>query len=527
MTDQSHARPAYVVDGEAFSLAEAAVQSTASFRELLQRQFSFVRMFERMAQQPSRDCLIRLGQSMTVDDNSDPASESQIPAGYSYLGQFLAHELTHMGNIDNLPDGKLPDQRASPGLGLDSLYDGVEFVTEQVNGRPVPHRIGLSKTKREWFCGPLNLEVDRDLGRDMNGKATIPDARNDSNLAIAQLHVALTRFHNAVAELSFLQNPDCRLEHVKKTVIEHFQSVVLDDYLRRIVSPEVYSDVRENGARLWKAPADETGPTSIPIEFAAAAFRFGHSMVRQNYAGWSSVTGVGLYRALTLTHSGGGVVGSLESRWLADWTRFFDFSQPAHDWSWLSRMLRSVRGISHGSHSSLMFARPIDTRLALDMSSLPPFIFEFDGPFKNLAVRTLVLGGLMEFPSGQSAVREANTRLGKSGALPIREVSDIDIPDRLNGTGPFDDLRQNTPLWFYILNEARIQQGGNRLGDLGSRIIMEVIYEILLNSTPTIASDSEWRPVLKRRNETYFTMPDLLEIAGDPDPYKDVPKCPL
>src|SRR5215203_550586 len=144
------------------------------------------------------DGLVKLGLQM-----NDPAAysdrppgapppDSKIPSGYTYLGQFIAHEIT----FDNSKEVLAPDPQSlrSPSIDLDSLYGeepGGKLYQEE---DPVCLKVGLTDPG-----GNGNL-LGRDLPRMKTGVALVGDRRNDQNLAVAQTTVAFIRFHNKVVE---------------------------------------------------------------------------------------------------------------------------------------------------------------------------------------------------------------------------------------------------------------------------------------------------------------------------------------
>jgi hypothetical protein len=112
----------------------------------------------------------------------------------------------------------------------------------------------------------------------------------------------------------------------------------------------------------------------------------------------------------------------------------------------------------------------------------------------SLAARDLVRGHGTDMPSGEAVAR-------RMGALPF-SVDEVGLRDR--------GWRAETPLWFYILRESAVRQAGNRLGDVGGRIVVEVLLG-------TIAADPEsyvrlapdWTPTLRGREGT-FSLTDIL-----------------
>ena len=114
--------------------------------------------------------------------------------------------------------------------------------------------------------------------------ALIPDPRNDENLIVAQTHVAMIRFHNAVVDALPASVPDAqRFREARKRVTLHYQWLLRHDYLPRIVDPAVVDDVFTNGRALVEPDAGPTDVPTMPVEFSIAAFRLGHSMVRSAY----------------------------------------------------------------------------------------------------------------------------------------------------------------------------------------------------------------------------------------------------
>src|ERR687893_515469 len=102
--------------------------------------------------------------------------------------------------------------------------------------------------------------------------ARIGDARNDENTIIAQLHVAFLRAHNQLVEQGQ------KFGGASRTLRQHYQHIVLHDFLKRIVDPQIVDEtIGQN--RVY----DPTNQSFMPLEFSVAAYRIGHSMVRAAY----------------------------------------------------------------------------------------------------------------------------------------------------------------------------------------------------------------------------------------------------
>ena len=207
--------------------------------------------------------------------------ESTIPAGYTYLGQFIAHDISY---LDPQAASK---SRRSPALDLDSVLpeEDLSKFLSKVPGQG-PLAIGSTSTNE-------SPELPEDLPRargDFSGKPAIADDRNDNFLPLSQCHLLLLKFYNAIARwLGVSLDPyspeDAR--RVRNFWVKHFQHAVLHDYLPTIVGCETYSCVVNNGRAIVHPQRFHRGDEPhipeerpwMPLEFATAFGRYGHSMI--------------------------------------------------------------------------------------------------------------------------------------------------------------------------------------------------------------------------------------------------------
>ena len=209
--------------------------------------------------------------------------DSDVSAAYTYLGQFVDHDITLETSSDKGSQLVDPDLRPLPlarirqetqnlrtgGLDLDSVYglpaprDGDRFRlgrVSEIGGRP-PGKDDFNDLPREG----RSVDVVHDRA------ALIGDPRNDENLIVAQLHLA----HNELVD----QGNSFR--RARRLLRQHYQHIVLHDFLKkRIADEQIVQDTIENGNRVYD-PDDED--FFMPLEFSVAAYRLGHSMVRGNY----------------------------------------------------------------------------------------------------------------------------------------------------------------------------------------------------------------------------------------------------
>ncbi|MEO7943738.1 MAG: heme peroxidase family protein [Marmoricola sp.] len=436
-----------------------------------------------------------------------------IPAGYTYLGQFVDHDLTMdrtdvMLGVDVAPTDLL--QGRSPRLDLDSLYGAGPGNAESAKfyeADGIHLKVGTTIPAEGVKAKP-----GHDLPRAGTGpgprakrRALIPDPRNDENLIVAQTHTAMIDFHNKVADrVSTTLPTHQRFTRARKRVTLHYQWMLRHDYLPRICAPAVLHDVWSKGRKLVEPDAAPTDVPRMPIEFSVAAFRLGHSMIRRDY-NWNAHfpdTAGSLDYMFIFSALGGDLGGErrLISSWIADWRRMYDF--PAGGRPGLA-----------APDSGVNRAMRIDTRLTHPLASLPPSTFGGDESVppmpRNLAFRNLTRGSMVKLASGQQMV----TRL-KSRGVSVAPLTRAQI---LNGSGGAkldhltaaerDALASRTPLWFYILREAELNNG--RLKGVGARIVAETFHRAMEGSRFSIVRDPAWRPKLGPRPGT-FEMTDLL-----------------
>jgi hypothetical protein len=478
------------------------------------RAFRFCRLFSDLAHFAPDDAgLIALGQAL-VDPFTPGSGDSEIPAGFTYLGQFVDHDMT-FDRTEGIPDGSLDpaeiEQGRSPALELDSVYGRGPIGSPELYEPDKTHlRVGTT-TGRPLFgvTDPFPNDLPRKAPGDLaaSKQAIIGDPRNDENLLVAQTHLAFLAFHNKVVDrlAAGTTAPKDLFGDARKTVIQHYQSIVLHDFLPRLVNPAVLQDVLQNGRR-WYFPDGAPSGTYLcmPVEFSVAAYRLGHSMIRGAYQ-WNRVfssTGLaGFVPQLTLFFEFSALSGdlggspTLPSDWIVDWRRLYDFSESGET-----------------AHPQLNFTRQIDTMLANALQNLPEFANAEQQHLKFLAARNLLRGRLVGLPTGQDVA----AKLGVTPLTPAEVASGAHAA--LIQAQAFD---VKTPLWFYILKEAEVRHAGQHLGDVGSRLVVETFHGLVEGSDFSILKESAWKPLLPSHDPNRFTMNDLLRFVDDLNPLGD------
>lgn len=515
-----HGRENFFVVGEGVLTSDdkgPVVSTPSTVAEL--RKFRFSRIGPK-GQAPSQPLLEALATAMT---DGQIQQDSSIPAGFTYLGQFVDHDLTMdktaaaLGSqvtVDELLQGR------SPALDLDSLYGRGPKDPEDSRFYSDGVRLKMGRTAATEFPDAgTNRDIDGfDLPRVGVGSkkserraAVIPDPRNDENLAVAQTHLAFIRFHNRVVD-TIVAPSGLLFRAARESVVKHYQWMLRHDYLPRIVDPGIVADVFTNGRRLFEpSPAPGQMPT-MPIEFSVAAFRLGHSMIREAY-NWNRVFDFGagtLFFLFTFSGTSGtlspdgdfsdpesGSFERLPSNWIADFRRLFDFNEAG----------RSELAVPAEQFN---FARTIDSRLVDPLKELPAGSFGSQGTTSpplhhNLAFRNLTRAVMVQLATGQQMADVAQI----APLTPAQIVDGTSGGVNLGSLTPEqrDELANRTPLWFYILREAELN--GGRLTGVGGRVVAEVFHRAMEGSQTSIVRDPSWRPNLGPNNQT-FRMVDLL-----------------
>jgi hypothetical protein len=456
---------------------------------------------------PPVEALDELGATMKDVTPADPKGDNDdVPAGFTYLGQFIDHDIT----FDTTPiqevqvDPLALHNFRTPALDLDNVYGrgpGDQPYLYRLPPDDALFVIGSTNSTPGGGDPKVKTALPFDLPRGAQAQAIIGDPRNDENLIVAQLHLAFLRFHNKVVEglrAGTVKPPPSAtqatlFEQARRLVIWHYQWIVLNDFLPRLVDKKVLADVLERGREFYRPAVD----AFIPVEFSAAAYRLGHSMVRDAYDYNEVFTFKPSARqrapaSLRLLFRFSGRSGTgvpIPSDWIIDWRRFFKFAGD---------------GVTAG------LSRKLDPFVAPTLSEIPDHGVL---PGVNLPIANLRRGRSLGLPSGQNVARR----------MRIEPLSPKDIAKGPDGAvAEKHGLHLETPLWYYILKEAEQRGDSKRLGPVGSRILSEVFVGMLeLDNFSFLASNPQWRPTLPSAKAGEFEMTDLLNFAGDLAPIND------
>lgn len=486
------------------------------------------------------------GQASRIHDAEE---DSAIDAGYTYLGQFIDHDISfdpasslqQRNDVDALVDFR------TPRLDLDSVYgsgpddqpymyteSGRKFqlgeaLTEGKNGKVIAHDL------------PRHTWTD---DRGTHHRALIGDKRNDENVIVSQLHGIFLKFHNRFAD----DHKNWDFAEIQRQVRWHYQYVVLHDFLYRIARRDIIESVLPHfktgnsihddapRMRFYKPRNDPF----MPIEFSTAAYRFGHAMVRPVYRLNTKLVGGNQPDTTSPNEKSRGIDGrqfifaGLKDRglngfdrfprdWGIDWNLFFDLTNDKATRTGANRTQPSYK---------------LDSSLVNPLAFLPEFSNVNATPplddiaklqavprkdaIANLALRNLMRGMSMGLPSGQDValamglqpLNDDQLRIGKATNLQ-EYLQAPKISAIANGA-----FKGKAPLWYYLLAEGAhewaekggIETGGIQLGHVGSRIVVETFAGMLLGDGHSVLRQAPgWHPAIGKK--AGFDMPDFVKYA--------------
>lgn len=415
---------------------------------------------------PPDNLLEELGESMRQPAGN--FDNPEIPAGYTFFGQFVDHDLTadRLSQLDKDQDPEGLRNFRTPVYDLDSVYAGGPSQNPQL------------------FDGP-KMRLDQhdgieDLPRKADKTADIGDPRNEENAIIHQLQIAMIKFHNAVVDhVAGSGTPkDKVFSEAQKLTQRLYQWAVLTDFVPRICGQEAVDVVlkKQSGNAPIRADLRFYKPKKtpfMPVEFSVAAYRFGHSQIRGGYR-LTDTTGAAFFQPQPGDFNLNGF-RPLSPALKLNWENFFDIP---------------------GSAKTPQRSQRIDSKLTIPLFTLP-----FGDPPLSLATRNLLRGKALRLPSGQ-ALAEA------MGFKPLTN-DELEIPDDPGWEG-------QAPAWYYILKEAELQHDGVHLGDVGGRIVAEVLVGLLAeNRSSFLRLEPTWKPKAPFTDtEGQFRVGHLLKFAG-------------
>jgi hypothetical protein len=436
----------------------------------------YVRLFADLPPLESDESLLHaLGRAGGICDGADGAADdARVAAGWPFFGQYVAHDITaDRSPLTHHADPERVLNFRTPRANLEAVYGGGPTGSPYLYDRD----------------DPAKLLVDGgDVPRNAQGIALLGDPRNDVHLFMSQMQVAFLGLHNRLVDRLRADGVADVFEEARRAAVWHYQWVLLHEFLPSLIGAELTTELLEEGPSHFLTR--DRGV--IPLEFADAAYRYGHSQIRHAYQVNESFGPVALFPDLM-------GFGPVPADKAVDWRLLFDVD-PETTWGPASGGHSATASPSvpaSGTPRPAQRAKRLDGRLPRSLIALPHQLSgEEDGSdYASLAVRDLQRGQAMGLASGEAIARH----------MGIEPLSEDEVGLREHGwTG-------ETPLWLYILREADVRGDGDRLGPLGGRIVGEVLVGIVdadVESFRTV--DPSWRPTLPARRAGRFELADVL-----------------
>ena len=263
------------------------------------------------------------------------------------------------------------------------------------------------------------------------------------------MHLAFARAHNGFVDAARLRGvADADVfTNAARELRWHYQRAVLEEFLPALIGSEMARQILVGDRRYYRPEV-----AFIPLEFADAAYRYGHGQIRHRYLLQNGAAAVPVFPDLLGFQP-------VAPRHRVDWTLVFDAP----------------------GYAPAQRARKLDGRLVGSLISLPVAITgacEVE-ELSSLAVRDLERGEGVGLPSGEAIARHF-------GEQPLSADEVGTAAAGWNG---------EPPLWYYILREADLRTGGCRLGPIGGRIVGEVLVGLLeLDPSSVCHAPQSWKP---------------------------------
>ena len=465
-----------------------------------------------------------------------------IPSGYTYLLQFVAHDLVQSAiplSVAGGPGGGTANARRTP-LRLETLYGSgpvgsphIYALDTSSDDRRTKLRLGRMRWKEnEPASGCPFRDIARTPAENVTGidrsiagvrvaltEALVADPRNDDHAVMSQLTALLALLHNGLIDIIRSQEGDAgpnghfsaayrRFLCAREALVAIYHHVLRKDLMQRVIDPAIYAIYSAPNPdfidRPYSAHPFPTGGWEIPLEFSHGAFRFGHAMVRPEYQ-INDLSLHDLNNTLEKSSINDPANMPLDETWMVQWSRFFEINGSAPN---LSR--RIGPHLSDGLGNDQIFPAFDETARV------------------GLLYRDLLGAGLAGMWSVDALVAEigkrrpqliAASRLLMDRSYRVGQLRQWLVSGQAYGALTSEDietLANDPPLPFFILFEAMQQTEGLHLGLLGSIIVSETIFAALASDPQSSSGDSlaDQLDVISREYYLANVLQQIPEISG-------------
>ena len=470
-----------------------------------------------------------------------------IPSGYTYLLQFVAHDLVHSAiplSVAGTLGAGTANARRMP-LRLETLFGSGPVGSPHIYALDAPNddrrtklRLGRMRWKEnEPATGCPFRDIARTGAENVTGidrsiagmrvaltEALVADPRNDDHAVMSQLTALLALLHNSLIDLVRRQEnshgPNDRFGAaykrflcVREAVTLIYHNILRKDLMRRVLHPAIYSAYSVPAPLFIDRPDESAegfaiGDWQIPLEFSHGAFRFGHAMVRPEY-NINDLSTQDLYNTLEKTSANDPVNMPLDETWMIRWSHFFEIRGSKPNFSrrigpYLSDGLGNDQifpAFDETERVGLLYRDLLGAGLA-GMWSVDALIAEIAAQRPHFITMSRLLA---DRAWRASQLREWLAASPSYGALTTEDI---------------ETLSNDPPLPFFVLFEAMRQPEaeGLRLGPLGSIIVSEVIFGALAGD-PRSSSGGTLTGQLADLSREYYPVnffqdiPDISNMA--------------
>ena len=553
----------------------------------------FGRMFPELAparffakREDEQKLMAELGKTMVpkIPDEGAPIDEKEpldenpsITAGYTYFGQFIDHDITFdtASNLDRDNDPSAVEDFRTARLDLDSVYGRGPTDQPYLYNSDFTIKLGADKTpgyfgtdgKKRFDVQRAPLEGDEMESKDPSDcrRAIIGDPRNDENNIVVQIHSLWQRFHNKIMAQLALPTVEAgntrdgitgegAFNTAQRQVRWHYQWVVLNDFLKRVVGEKMFRAVYNNGDPILKFyKPDEANYPFMPVEFSVAAYRFGHSMVRPSYSLSAEIPHMKTklldrlavfapdFSCEDKTSLNG--FRPLPEAWGIDWSFYLPGLTKADN----SDLPTDTNDLKFSKFIRPQPAYRIDTMLVNPLAKLPdhqPPKDPSDPDGKNISdeakarmslpTLNLLRGLALGLPSGQAVARRMRAKHVLTDSELWEITGNLIKPGDSTQRSEFfrhyqTQLHENAPLWYYILREAElcdqidtvvdektVKLGGGHLGEVGGRIVAEVLIGLVLADDQSyLVQNPLWKPTVPAASgdAATFELADIVRFV--------------
>ena len=497
-----------------------------------------IALYERL-----RISIAGLGYTGVLEDDWE---NKNFPSGYVYLLQLAGHDLvqTSMPIPRIAEGGDVVRNLRRSGLELETIFGGGPancphaYVPEPSDGDSDPQRrylkLGDMKPKTGFE------HKDRDIPRSTPGEITIgckvyknkgfrdvliADPRNDDNSILSQMTALFHSLHNKILKCLIINKnvdvEESQVPNLSRAMLSLlYRDIIKNRVLNLILHPGIYSVydriLKEGEIGLFLDNPVESD--SRPIEFAYAASRIGHFLVRPSYF-FNSESSFTLSQSFSMSFRREYNKVPAFADWGIDWKLFFT-----------EELCESLP-----FKDKINWAPRIRAKLNAHLVNIDDFPVEDDPAARGLLLHDLIRSADAMLPSssdfcdyvrdvvGNSAHQDGEKKfllslipgsddVKKEVALWLDEL--IKKSDAEDGLDPENDVTaivEQCPLLIYLIIEAESQDcNGERLGPVASILFAEVFFRALYRE----GAHAEWDDEVRLYAEELFAGTSAPQASG-------------